>query len=146
MTPFHCVNSVKYGVFSGHYFPVFSPNTGKYRPEKTPYIGHFSRSVFLKNHSQNLVKRLVWDTLSLDQQPKVLNSLFLLHIQVETYQNILLWTHIKFFFKKEKRGLELVSLSHFLHVFLKKHISHVIFYWPTKFRSLIVFASWDIGY
>ena len=25
----------KYGVFSGPYFPVFSPNTGKYGPEKT---------------------------------------------------------------------------------------------------------------
>ena len=25
----------KYGVFSGLYFPVFSPNTGKYGPQKT---------------------------------------------------------------------------------------------------------------
>ena len=31
----------KYGVFSGHYFPVFSPNTGKYGPEKTPYLENF---------------------------------------------------------------------------------------------------------
>ena len=29
----------KYEVISGPYFPVFSPNTGKYGPEKT---GHFS--------------------------------------------------------------------------------------------------------
>ena len=28
----------KYGVFSGPYFPAFSPNTGKYGPEKTPYL------------------------------------------------------------------------------------------------------------
>ena len=35
----------KYGYFSDPYFPVFSPNTGKYGPEKTPYFGHFSRSV-----------------------------------------------------------------------------------------------------
>ena len=28
----------KYGVFSGPYFPVFSPNGGKYGPEKTPYL------------------------------------------------------------------------------------------------------------
>ena len=27
-----------YGVFSGPYFPVFSLNTGKYGPEKTPYL------------------------------------------------------------------------------------------------------------
>ena len=34
----------KYGVFSGPYFPVFSPNTGKYEPEKNSVFGHFSRS------------------------------------------------------------------------------------------------------
>ena len=28
----------KYGVFSGPYFPVFSPNIGKYAPEKTLYF------------------------------------------------------------------------------------------------------------
>ena len=28
-------------VFSGPYFPVFSPNTGKYGPEKTPYLDTF---------------------------------------------------------------------------------------------------------
>ena len=31
----------KYGVFSGLYFPVFSPNTGKYGPEKYPYLDTF---------------------------------------------------------------------------------------------------------
>ena len=31
----------KYGVFSGPYFPVLSPNTGRYRPEKTPYLDTF---------------------------------------------------------------------------------------------------------
>ena len=31
----------KYGVFSGPYFPVFSPNTGKYGPEKTPFLDTF---------------------------------------------------------------------------------------------------------
>ena len=31
----------KYGVFSGPYFPVFSPNTGKYGPGKTPYLDLF---------------------------------------------------------------------------------------------------------
>ena len=28
----------KYGVFSGPYFPVFSLNSGKYGPGKTPYL------------------------------------------------------------------------------------------------------------
>ena len=31
----------KYGVITGPYFSVFSPNTGKYRPEITPYIDTF---------------------------------------------------------------------------------------------------------
>ena len=31
----------KYGVIS-------SPNTGKYRPEVTPYFGHFLRSEYIK--------------------------------------------------------------------------------------------------
>ena len=31
----------KYGVFSGPYFPVFNPNTGKYGPEITPYLDTF---------------------------------------------------------------------------------------------------------
>ena len=36
----------KYGVISGPYFPVFNPNTGKYRPEITPYPDAF-HAVFL---------------------------------------------------------------------------------------------------
>ena len=31
----------KYRVISGQFFPVFSPNTGKYGPEKTPYLDTF---------------------------------------------------------------------------------------------------------
>ena len=31
----------KDAVFSGPYFPVFSANTGKHGPEKTPYLGTF---------------------------------------------------------------------------------------------------------
>ena len=31
----------KYGVISGPYFPVFSPNTGKYGPEIPPYLDTF---------------------------------------------------------------------------------------------------------
>ena len=31
----------KYEVFSGPYFPVFSPNSGKHRPEKNPYLDTF---------------------------------------------------------------------------------------------------------
>ena len=43
----------KYGVFSGPYFPVFgtsvfSPNTGKYGPEKTLYLHTLHATVFTK--------------------------------------------------------------------------------------------------
>ena len=31
----------KYRVFSGPHFPVFSPNTGTYGSEKTPYLDTF---------------------------------------------------------------------------------------------------------
>ena len=31
----------KYGVFYGTHFPVFGLNTGKYRPEKAPYLDNF---------------------------------------------------------------------------------------------------------
>ena len=58
-------------------------------------------------------------TISLDQWSKVLNSLFLLHGKlwaIEIYWNEaadhLLLPHIKLF-EKMKRGLELISLSHF---------------------------------
>ena len=38
----------KYEVFSGLYFPVFSPNTGKYGPEKYPYLDTF-HAVYISN-------------------------------------------------------------------------------------------------
>ena len=36
-----CFTACFLGVFSGPYFPVFTPNTGKYGPEKTPYLDTF---------------------------------------------------------------------------------------------------------
>ena len=38
----------KYGVFSGH-LSVFSPYTGKYGPEKTPYLDAF-HAVIVSSH------------------------------------------------------------------------------------------------
>ena len=63
-------NVSKYGVFSGPYFPafpaylsVFSPNVGKYGPEKTPYLDIFDAvKVLEKEHktfSNNFDKNLV---------------------------------------------------------------------------------------
>ena len=41
----------KYGVFSGPYFPLFSPNTGKYGPEKTPYLDTFHAAITYRSLS-----------------------------------------------------------------------------------------------
>ena len=39
---YHCVKKCPNKEFlSGSYFPVFRPNTGKYGPEKTPYLDNF---------------------------------------------------------------------------------------------------------
>ena len=35
----------KYEAFSGPYFPVFNPKTGKCDPEKNSIFGHFSRNI-----------------------------------------------------------------------------------------------------
>ena len=39
--PFTAWKVSKYGVISDPYFPVFSPNTGQYGPEITPYLDTF---------------------------------------------------------------------------------------------------------
>ena len=39
----------KYRIFAGPYFPVFSPNAGKYGPEKAPYLDNF-HAVLLLQH------------------------------------------------------------------------------------------------
>ena len=59
----HCVKSVEIRSFSGPYFPVFglnteicgvisafSPNTGKYGSEKTPYLDTFHTLPTLQTH------------------------------------------------------------------------------------------------
>ena len=65
-------------------------------------------------------------SMSLDQQPENLHSLFLLNVQVEVYQITLkLWCWPLAFtlykaFLKRKRGLKLISLSRFLYDFWRK--------------------------
>ena len=68
-------------------------------------------------------------SISLDKNSEILYNFLLLPVQFEVYQNILKlrrWplacTPYKAFFlkKKRNRGLELVSLPHFLHQFWRK--------------------------
>ena len=40
----------KYGFFSGPYFTVFGLNTGKYGPEKNPYLDTFDAVVSSTYH------------------------------------------------------------------------------------------------
>ena len=51
----------KYGVISGPYFPVFSPNTGKYRPEITPYVDTF-HAVKVSGDSPEILHKLCVST------------------------------------------------------------------------------------
>ena len=48
----------KYGVFSGPYFPLFSPNTGKYGSEKTPFLETFHAVVIRICFSNHYAKRM----------------------------------------------------------------------------------------
>ena len=45
------MKSVQIRRFSGSYFPVFGLNTGKYRPERTPYLDTFHAVQFSKTSS-----------------------------------------------------------------------------------------------
>ena len=53
-------NVSKYVVISGLYFPVFSPNRGKYGPEITTYLNNFHAARTL---SLNFVLRIWWPNL-----------------------------------------------------------------------------------
>ena len=44
----------KYGVISGPYFPVFGLNTGKYRPEITPYLDTFHAVWRSESHTKKI--------------------------------------------------------------------------------------------
>ena len=49
----HCVKSVQIWVFSGPYLSVLSPNTGKYRPEKTPFGILFTQCILRQISSKH---------------------------------------------------------------------------------------------
>ena len=89
------------------------------------------RKIYLENHTQNVVKKLVPQYFVKNEHggclwinsPECYKILFLLYVQVEVYQNILklrsrplIFTFCKTF-QKTKIGLELVSLPHFLYDF-----------------------------
>ena len=62
----------KYGAFSGPYFPVFGLNTGKYGPEKTPYLDTFYAEL------RETIFFFFLCRGSLLNQPKIINNLVVL--------------------------------------------------------------------
>ena len=84
------------------------------------------RNVFFEHHTQNMVEKSFSDPF-LNQNWVYLWS-WGLSKYIETVKS------------KKKSGT--FSFSAW---FLKKHISHVIFYYLTKFHCLVAFTSWDIG-
>ena len=50
----------RYGVISCPYFPVFSPNTGKYGPEITPHLVTF-HTVIISQKTQIIKMNLEYD-------------------------------------------------------------------------------------
>ena len=93
-------------------------------------IEHNKRNIFLEKYftkwaevtSPRRFTKKSKSTTSLNQQSKILYSLFLLFGQVEDYQNILKvrCSALAFTLKKNKKGLKLVFLPHYLHDFQRK--------------------------
>ena len=107
-----------------------------------------------------IMQRNVLENLLLDPFPKIQIWTYFLVNSPKVYTVYFFWMpswglsnymktelllpHVKLF-KKLKRSLKLVFWPHFLHIFLKKSISIIIFYWLIKFHCLVAFTSWDIG-
>ena len=81
--------------------------------------------------------------ISLYQQSKIVYSLFLVYVKLRAIEiqkpscRPLAFTPYQAFFKKTKRGLELVSLRHFLYDFEEKIFSLFIFCYLTKLHCLL---------
>ena len=109
-----------------------------------------TRNIFLENHIQNMMERLLPDPFMKNQHRAYLwisslkcNKFDLLYVQVEVYQNILklrCWP-LAFTLHKafSKNGvLELVSLLHFLNAFCEKIFLTL---YSTDWPSFIVWLS-----
>ena len=110
------------------------------------------RNIFLdKSYTKYGEGTILKLSLSLGQNYKVLYILFLLFCKLRNIKidwnkaaDHLHLPQINIFLKKTKRGLELVSLPHFLHDFWRK-IFLLLYTYLAKFQCLVAFTSWDIG-
>ena len=58
---YHCVKSVFIWRFSGRYFPAFSLNAGKYRPEKLRIRTLFMQCIFKKANRRKFCTELTFN-------------------------------------------------------------------------------------
>ena len=118
-------------------------------------------TLFLKNHTYNMVEKILLDLFIKNQNwayllinsLKLYTQLVLIVSQVENFQSILklswlAFTSYKAFLKKKKnqnkkRFRTSLRVS-FSTRFFKKIFCFVMFYYLTKFHSLVAFTSWDI--
>ena len=83
-------------MISIHILPNISRSKSNQNMKFSEFIEH-NRNIFLKNHTQNVLEKVVGDpfikntklSISLDQQSEMFENLLLLYFQVEVYQNIL---------------------------------------------------------
>ena len=75
----------KYGVLSSPYFPIFSPNTGKCGPEKTPYLDTFHAVIRLRRASAlGLIS-----SMSLDVRKDIICIISLINLYLELKASVL---------------------------------------------------------
>ena len=120
-----------YWAIAIHILPNISRSKNNQTMKFAQLIDITWEALLLKNHIKSVVEKLFSDIFLKNQNCAYLwiNSLSFMQFlfilcQVEAYRNILklscrslAFTSHKVFFKKTKRGLELVSLPHFLHDF-----------------------------
>ena len=115
----------EYGVFSGPYFPafrlnteryslstpyfsVFSPNAGKYGPEKTPYLDTFHAVITYKvvRNIQTMTNQCLSDVHS---RTCILQYFFNNVIPCQSITNILIWNYVREQLLKELRNCILTA-------------------------------------
>ena len=79
----------KYGVISGLHFHVFSPKTGKYGPEMTPYLDTFLVVRNRNSHWQMFFKIGALKNLAIFTGQHLHRSLFLMKLQTENPASLL---------------------------------------------------------
>ena len=100
----HCVKSVQIRSFLWSVFPVFSPNTGKYIPENTPYLDTFYAVLV---SSQQKVFSLTTRLVNVNQSDKT-------HNEVENQEDVLFQQN------QTTKGAKEISTSRYYRYFLQK--------------------------